>query len=53
MTKSFLSPRAGKAFEEKINDERQWVNKDDCPIPVGSNRGALTKKVIPMVLDLV
>ncbi|CAM9298593.1 unnamed protein product [Ectocarpus sp. 12 AP-2014] len=52
MTNSFLSPRATKTFEAKCEDERQWVKKEDSPFAVGSNRGALTKKVIPLVIEL-
>ncbi|CAM9424675.1 unnamed protein product, partial [Ectocarpus fasciculatus] len=53
ITKSFLSPRATTAFEEKSDDKKRWVKKEDCPIAVGSNRGALSKKVIPMVSELL
>lgn len=52
-TKWFLLPRATNAFEEKSDRERQWVKKEDYPIPVGSNRGALATKVIPMVSELL
>ncbi|CAM9634851.1 unnamed protein product [Ectocarpus sp. 12 AP-2014] len=53
MTNSFLSPRATKTFEAKCEDERQWAKKEDSPFTVESNRGALTKKVIPMVIELL
>ncbi|CAM9353125.1 unnamed protein product, partial [Ectocarpus sp. 8 AP-2014] len=53
MAKLFLSPRATKAFEEKSDDERQREKKEANPSAVGSNRGALTKKVIPMASELL
>ncbi|CAM9147018.1 unnamed protein product [Ectocarpus sp. 6 AP-2014] len=53
MAKLCLSPRGTKAFEEKSDDERQCVKKEANPIAVGSNRGALTKKVIPMASEVL
>ncbi|CAM9352686.1 unnamed protein product [Ectocarpus fasciculatus] len=53
ITKSFLSPRATTAFEGESDEKKRWVKKEDCPIAVGSNRGALSKKVIPMVSELL
>ncbi|CAN0281740.1 unnamed protein product [Ectocarpus sp. 13 AM-2016] len=53
MTKSFLSPRTTKTFEEKSDDERQCVKKEANPFAVNSNRGALTKKIIPMASELL